>query len=100
APKIDERDGRRWMTLELSFYNHVQATWAFAMASAVAMVDRVEAGDRTTIDALNHPMARPNSYLSYDLLRDTGTDPVKPEMYQALMRRMSRDMDIIEGAPG
>jgi oligoendopeptidase F len=89
-------DGEEWMSLPNLFYGHVWDEWAFAMAGAAAMVERVEAGDQATIAAIVAPMGRPDSYSSYDMLRDARADPTEPAMYQAVVRRMNADMDRIE----
>ncbi|HEY1962508.1 MAG TPA: hypothetical protein VGG69_08825 [Rhizomicrobium sp.] len=93
---IPDAAGEEWMTLGNAYYGHVMDEWAFAMAGAVAMAERVKAGDRNTIAAIVSPMMKPDSYSSYDLLRDAGTDPTRPGIYEAVFRRMEADMDALE----
>jgi hypothetical protein len=84
------------MTLGNLFYGHVWDEWAFAMAAAAAMAERVKAGDAAAISAIAAPMSRPDSYSSYDLLRDAKANPTDPAMYEAVIRRMNADMDKLD----
>jgi oligoendopeptidase F len=94
--RFSDADGEEWMSLPNLFYGHVWDEWSFAMAAAVAMNERVEAGDKATISAIASPMSRSGSYSSYDMLRDAKADPMDPAMYQAVVRRMNMDMDRID----
>jgi hypothetical protein len=74
----------------------VFAEWSFAIAGAAVIADRVRQGDAKVIRALVAPLSNPDSFTSYDLMRDVGADPDSPSTYTALMRRMTRDMDALD----
>jgi oligoendopeptidase F len=93
---LEDGDGYQALVLGNTYYGQVLAEWAIAMASAAAMAERLEANDPETIAALAHPMARPGSFTSYDLLRDAGVDLATGAPYEALYRRMNRLMDALE----
>jgi oligoendopeptidase F len=94
--RLTDANGEQWMTLGNLFYGHVWDEWAFAMAAAAAMAERVKAGDAAAISAIAAPMSRPDSYSSYDLLRDAKANPTDPAMYEAVIRRMNADMDKLD----
>jgi oligoendopeptidase F len=93
-------DGEEWMTLSNEYYGPVFAEWSFAMAAAASIVERIAAHDPQTMKAWTAPMWPPGSYTSYDLLRDVGADPVSLDTYQAVIRRMDRDMDQLNEETG
>jgi oligoendopeptidase F len=93
---IEDLDGVEWMTLSNEYYGHVFAEWSFAIAGAAVIADRVRQGDAKVIRALVAPLSNPDSFTSYDLMRDVGADPGSPSTYTALMRRMTRDLDALD----
>jgi len=93
---IEDLDGVEWMTLSNEYYGHVFAEWSFAIACAAVIAERGRQGDPKVIHALVAPMSNPDSFTSYDLMRDVGADPGSPSTYTALMRRMTRDMDALD----
>jgi len=96
AITIPPASGEEWMTLGTAYYGHVSDEWAFAMAGAAAMYEQVKAHDANSIAAIISPMSKPDSYLSYDLLRDAGADPMASSTYEAVFRRMNADMDALD----
>jgi oligoendopeptidase F len=96
ALAIPQASGEEWMTLGTAYYGHVSDEWAFAMAGAAAMAERVKAHDASAIAAIASPMARADSYLSYDLFRDAGADLTAASTYEAVFRRMNADMDALD----
>jgi oligoendopeptidase F len=94
--KIDEATGAEWMTLGQIYGRHVLDEWAYAMATAVCMEQRIAAHDETVIDSVVSPMKKKDTYSSFDLLRDAGADPTASSTYQAVFQRMNADMDAIE----
>jgi oligoendopeptidase F len=93
---IEDLDGVEWMTLSNEYYGHVFAEWSFAIACAAVIAERGRQEDPNVIHALVAPMSNPDSFTSYDLMRDVGADPGSPSTYTALMRRMTRDMDALD----
>ena len=96
AAAVDDLSGGEWMTLANEYYGHVFAEWSFAIAGAATIAERARAGDMETIRAIAFPLHHADSYTSYDLMRDIGADPVAATTYDAVMRRMARDIDALE----
>jgi oligoendopeptidase F len=96
ALQIAEASGEEWMTLGLLYYAHVLDEWAFAMAGAVGMMERVKAHDANAIAAITSPMMKARSFTSYDLLCDAGADPTRASFYEPIFRRMNADMDALD----
>jgi oligoendopeptidase F len=94
--QIPESSGEEWMTLTTAFYGHTLDEWAFAMAGAVAMSEQIQAHDAKSIAAIVSPMSRPDSFTSYDLLRDAGANPTTPAFYEAIFRRMNAEMSLLD----
>ncbi len=94
--QIPESSGEEWMTLGTAFYGHVLDEWAFAMAGAVAMMEQVRAQDAKSVAAIVSPMSQPCSFTSYDLLRDAGADPTTEAFCEAIFKRMTAEMNLLD----
>ena len=71
----------------------VFASWAFAMAAAARMSERIADGDVDTIQAIVAPFAADDVYTSSDLLLRAGVDLNGPAPYAALRRRFQKLLD-------
>jgi oligoendopeptidase F len=94
--RVDDSFGELALVEGNTYYGEVLAEWAFAMASAAAIAERVEAGDAKSIAALKNPMSRPGSFTSEDLLIDAGVDIYSPQPYEALVRRLDRAVEALD----
>lgn len=95
-PRIADDFGAIALLESNAYYGEALPEWAFAMASAAAMSDLVDAGNAATLEAIRHPMGKPDSFTSYDLLRDAGVDLATAQPYELLARRFARLLDALE----
>ena len=96
AAAVEDLSGGEWMTFANEYYGHVFAEWSFAIAGASTIAEGARAGDTKVIRAVASPLHNTDSYTSYDLMRDVGADPGAATTYDAVMRRMARDLDALD----
>jgi oligoendopeptidase F len=94
--KIDDEFGARVLLDGNAYYGEVLAEWAFARVGAEVVSERVDAGDAAALEALRHPLGKPDSFTSYELLRDAGVDLATPQPYEVVARRFGRLLDTID----
>ena len=94
---IDPLFAEQWMTYPFLFDSrHILPEWAMAMGVGVQLVGRLEAYDERATAAVRAPLLNPTSFTSYDVARDAGIEIDGDAMYQSVVLKMNRDMDLLE----
>jgi len=95
--QVDPEFAYQWMSYPSLFDSrHILAEWAMAAAAGAELVDKIEARDPQVISVIRSPLAVPDSYTSFDLLRDARISMDSDQPYQALLERMNAKMSLLD----
>jgi len=94
---IDEIFHLEWAYIPHFYYNFYVYQYATSVAAASYLAEQILDGVPGATDAYLDLLRAGGAGYPYDLLVKAGVDLAGPEPYRALMRRMGRIMDEIEG---
>jgi len=94
---IDEIFHLEWAYIPHFYYNFYVYQYATAVAAASYLAEQILDGAPGATEAYLDLLRAGGAGYPYDLLVKAGVDLAGPEPYRALMRRMGRIMDEIEG---
>lgn len=92
---IDKIHGAEWMTIAQPFHTIEHQYWPPAMATACAILSKVEEGDEGILNLLLGKVTS-ESDRSYQILKVAGVDLINEGSYNPLAQRMSDLLDKIE----
>ena len=95
--QIDEIFDLEWAYIPHFYYNFYVYQYATSVAAASYLAEQILDGSPGATEAYLDLLSAGGAGYPYDLLVKAGVDLARPEPYQALMRRMGRIMDEIEG---
>ena len=95
--QIDEIFHLEWAYIPHFYYNFYVYQYATSVAAASYLAEQILDGSPGATEAYLDLLSAGGAGYPYDLLVKAGVDLARPEPYQALMRRMGRIMDEIEG---
>lgn len=97
---MDEKFEINWCRIPHFYYNFYVYQYATGMSAAIALSQRILAGDTDARDAYLRFLSRGNSDYSIDLLKDAGVDMTSPEPIEAATRLMEQLLDEIDALKG
>ncbi len=92
---MDKEFEINWCRIPHFYYNFYVYQYATGMSAAIALSQRILAGDTDARDAYLRFLSRGNSDYSINLLKDAGVDMTSPEPIEAATRRMDQLLDEI-----
>jgi oligoendopeptidase F len=94
---IDPLFAEQWMSYPFIFDSrHILPEWAMAVAAGADLEARIQARTAEAMATVGAPLAKPSSFTSHDLLRDVGINIETDAPYEALIRKMTSDMNRLE----
>jgi oligoendopeptidase F len=93
---VDNVYAAEWMTHRVPFASYEHLAWPPAIAAAARIMEGLRAGDENARKAVDEIWGRSDYDRTYQMLQQVGIDMAKPEPYQALIRRMNRQLDELE----
>jgi len=94
---IDEIFHSEWAYIPHFYYNFYVYQYATSVAASSFLAEQIQAERPGSADAYLDLLRAGGAGYPHDLLLEAGVDLTRPEPYGALMRRMERIMDEIEG---
>ncbi|MFA5141023.1 MAG: M3 family oligoendopeptidase [Elusimicrobiota bacterium] len=95
---MGERDGVEWAYIPHFYWKHYVFSYACGLASAIAISEKIAAGDTKTRDAYLAMLAEPHEAAPVDILKKAGVDLTKPDAVRAaakLMDEMITEMEAL-----
>ena len=93
---VDEVYATEWTTNAILFASYEYQFWPPGLAMAAQVVERLQVGDDTGRKAVDELLGRSDYDRTYPMLKEVGIDMTGPEPYQALIRRVKRQLDELE----
>ncbi|MHA7873325.1 MAG: hypothetical protein ACX939_13330 [Hyphococcus sp.] len=98
AVKIPDYQSAAWMTQGTFFYGPHQTSWSLAYAVALALQNRIEAGDERAIAAVRDGIGRSDTHFSADILTEAGLDIGDAETYRSAIAQITALVEELERA--
>ena len=97
GPAVTEEFAPEWITQSNLFYGHAHPVFLLCAVGAAALVEKIQAGDRKTIEGLSRGLgASQGSLYSQDLMLAMDVDLADSGVRQAIFRRMERKLGDLE----
>ena len=93
---VEDIFSTEWTTIAILFLSYEYQFWPPGLAMAADVVEKMQAGDDNGRKAVDELLGRSDYDRTYSMLKEVGIDMTKPEPYQALIRRMNRQLDELE----
>jgi oligoendopeptidase F len=93
---MGENDGIEWAYIPHFYWKHYVFSYACGLASAIALSERIAAGDVKTRDAYLAMLAEPRAAAPVEILRKAGVDLDKPDAVAAAAKMMDEMMTEME----
>jgi oligoendopeptidase F len=94
--KVETVFGTEWITYSIPFESYEYQFWPPAMAAAASIMDGTKTGKIDINKAVTGVFGRGDSDRSYQLFQQLGMDLSSPDLYEAVIRRMNRQLDELE----
>ncbi len=93
---VDEVYATEWTTNAILFASYEYQFWPPALAMAAQVVEAKPGQNDLGRKVVDELLGRSDYDRTYPMLKEVGIDMTKPEPYQALMRRIKRQLDELE----
>jgi oligoendopeptidase F len=93
---VEDVFSTEWMTNIYPFNSYEYQFWPPGLAMAAQVVEEMLAGGDSGRRVIDELLGRSDYDRTYPMLKEVGIDITKPEPYQALIRRMNRQLDELE----